>query len=103
MNNKILLIAKNKASQSISRYRVSALGFNKKGELVCTSFNKPRFERKGGGTHAEMQVMRMHPKSVKVIIICRTGGKGDLLPIHACATCQSKANDLGIKIKTISN
>jgi hypothetical protein len=103
MNKKMLLIAKKKARQSISRYRVSALGFNKKGELVCTSFNKPRFERKGGGVHAEMQIMRAHPKSIKTIIICRTGGNDKLLPIHACPACQAKADDLGIKIKTISD
>jgi hypothetical protein len=97
----ILKIAKNKAEQSICRYKISALGFNNKGELVASTVNSPRFCRKGGGVHAELRLMKEH-KGLKTILICRVGGSGDLLPIDPCVVCAKKAFELGIKIITIN-
>ena len=103
MNHQLIKIAIKRALNSFCRYRISALGFNRKGELISTSFNKPRFCRKGGGIHAEMELMKKHTKSLKSILICRVNNRGKLMPIHPCQTCQDKANDLGIRILTVSN
>jgi hypothetical protein len=68
MNEYIIKIARMKASQSNCRYKISAIGFNHKGEMICSSFNKKRFYRKGGGIHAEMELMSDYGKYLKTII-----------------------------------
>ena len=89
------------SSQTICRYKVSAIGINHRGEVVYAASNRPRFNRKGGGIHAEMTVMKKSPPSLKSIILCRVGREGKLLKIHPCKTCQKKADELGVKIYTI--
>lgn len=101
MNSQIIQRAKRIASKSLCRYKVGAIGFNHKGEIISSSFNKPRFCREGGSVHAEMHVMKISPPSLKSILICRVGLSGNLRPIHPCKTCQQKADELGIKILTI--
>lgn len=103
MNNKLLILAKKRALKSSCGYKIAALGFNKKLELVCSYTNKPRFYREGGGLHAEMNLMRKHPHSIKTILICRVGKNGNFLPIHPCKICKKKANDLNIKIITVES
>lgn len=97
-------MAAKKARQSICRNKVAAIGLNWNGDVVSKKFNRPRFSRKGGGFHAEMEVMKeAKRKGVVAIIICRISGEnGNFLPIDPCPTCQAKANELGIKIFSIS-
>jgi cytidine deaminase len=90
-----------KASYSQCNHKVSAIGINHRGEVIYSSFNKKRFERKGGGIHAEMDVMKKAGPSLNTIIICRVNMSGNLLPIDPCKTCHKKALELGIKIITI--
>jgi hypothetical protein len=100
-NPKIINVAKNKAKQSLCTYRVSALGFNEKGDLIKTATNSPSCRKnKGNKYHAEMNLIRKS-KSIKTIIICRVGGNGDLLPIDPCINCAKVCNDLGIKIYSL--
>ena len=99
----ILEKAKNKAIQSPCKYKISALGFNKRGELIGSSFNKPRFYRRGGSEHAEMLLMKNYTKGLATILICRVNSNGKFLPIEPCNMCQTKANELGIKIVTIKS
>ena len=102
LSNQIRILAKNKARQSLCRNRVSALGFNKNGDCVIKTFNKHRFERKGGGIHAEMQIMQQaRKKGIVHIIICRVGRNGDLLPIEPCKKCQQIADKLEITISSV--
>lgn len=101
MTNDIIHIAKRKALQSPCRYKISALGFNGKGECIYRACNRPRFSRKGGGVHAEMDVMANAGPSLRYILICRVNNSGDLMPIDPCTMCKEKANELGIKITTI--
>jgi hypothetical protein len=100
-NTDLTNLAVKKAKQSTCTYRVSALGLNKKGEVVYTSFNKSRFMRPGGAVHAEMDVMLKGGPGVKTIIICRVGRSGDILPIEPCEACRRKAEELGIKIISV--
>jgi hypothetical protein len=102
ITKEITEIARKKAQQSQCRNRVSALGLNKNGDCVMKTFNLHRFGRKGGGVHAEMQILaKAREKGVVSIIICRVGKGGDLLPIDPCETCQETADKLGVKISTV--
>lgn len=101
IRNTLIETAINKAQRSHCKYKISAIGLNKRGELVDTSTNTHRFNRKGGGEHAEVRLMRKHPRSLKTIIICRVNRNRELLPIHPCETCASIAKKLGIRILTI--
>jgi hypothetical protein len=100
----IATLAAKKARQSICRNKVAAIGLNWNGDVVSKKFNRPRFSRKGGGVHAEMEVMHeAKRKGVVAIIICRISGEnGSFLPIDPCPTCKEKAEELGIKIYSIS-
>jgi deoxycytidylate deaminase len=101
INKYIINKAVKKAMSSMCNYKISALGFNNKGELICSSFNKPRFHRQGGGVHAEMNVMAKAGPGLKTVLICRVNAHGKLLPIDPCKFCAEKAKELGIKIVTI--
>jgi cytidine deaminase len=98
---KIKDLAVKKAMQSNCRFRVSAIGYGHNGEYIGCSVNSPRFSKFNGGLHAEMKLFARYGKNLKTVIICRVGNTGELLPIDPCSTCQSKADELGIKIKNI--
>ena len=101
MTTELINRAIKKAKQSICKYKISAMGFDKKGNLIGTAFNRPRFSRHGGSYHAEKELMAQYGDNLKTIIICRTNSNGDLLPIDPCPSCLEKATELGIKIKSI--
>lgn len=90
----------NKAKQSICRYKISALGFDKKGNYIGSAFNQPRFSRYKGSIHAEMNLMSKYGKRLKTILICRVNRNGNIAPIKPCNMCKKKAKELGIKIET---
>jgi cytidine deaminase len=92
-----------KAFQSDCRYKISALGFNNRGELIYTATNQKRFYYRGGGIHAEMRVMLKAGPALKTVVICRVNKRGDLLPIEPCPVCQKKAEELGVRIVSIEN
>lgn len=100
MNKRIISILRKKASKSSCGYKVGAVGFNKKGDYVCSSFNKPRYYRKGGGIHAEEDIMSKS-KGIRSILICRVNPKGEFLPIHPCERCKDLAERKNIKIFTV--
>ena len=90
-----------KAGQSSCRFRVGAIGFDHRGKVIGVKYNSPRFHKRGGGQHAEQALMASSPKSLRTILIVRIGNGGALRPIHACNACQSKADELGITIRTV--
>jgi|GEM_PF-1906653 len=91
-----------KAHKSDCKYKISAIGFDKKGELVGITNNTHRFIGKGRGLHAEMRLMKHYGNNLKTIIICRVGRSGLMRPIEPCETCARIAAKLGIKIHTIA-
>jgi tRNA(Arg) A34 adenosine deaminase TadA len=97
----ILNRARKKAEQSICKYRVSAVGFDKKGRMIGTACNRPRFSKEGGSIHAEMRLMAQYGVNLHTIIICRISDNGNLKPIDPCSVCAAKAKELGIKIVSI--
>lgn len=88
------------ASRSKCRFRIAAVAFNKRGDLLGFACNQPRFIRKGGGIHAEEALMR-DLCGIKTIIICRVGASGNLLPIVPCDKCKKLAKKKGIRIYSI--
>ena len=100
--DQIQMRAMKKANQSICRYKVSAVGFDKKGRMIGTACNRPRFSKEGGSIHAEMRLMSQYKENLKTIIICRINDGGELKPIDPCLACATKAKELGIKIVSIN-
>jgi len=98
MSPNIIDKAIRRASKSICRYKVSAIGLNKKGEIIGSSVNTIRFNRLNGGIHAEASLIGRYGSQLKTIIICRVNKTGGVLPIEPCDNCQKLANKFGIKI-----
>lgn len=90
-----------KASKSICRYRIAAIGFDMRGNPLCIKFNAPGFDRKGGGVHAEIAVIRHSPKNLYRIIIARVAANGVFLPIDPCDKCMKAMSERGIRYSTI--
>lgn len=82
-------------------YRICAIAFNKKHELLGIQMNGHRFSmshRRGAGLHAEAELMKRYGKLIDKIYIIRVGNSYDALPIHPCENCAKIAAKLGIKI-----
>lgn len=92
-----------KSIQSNCNYKVSALGFSRKGDFIGAETNKHRFPGKGRGMHAEHLLICRYGKKIKTIVICRTGRSGNILPIDPCDKCKKLADSLNIKIISIKD
>lgn len=90
-----------KAQQSVCKYRVAAIGFDRKGNVVGLTSNRPRISRDGGSAHAEMRLINRYGRRLRTILIIRTNDKGALQPIVPCANCTKAAMMHGIKIRSI--
>ena len=95
-------MARKKAGQSYSKYKISAIALDKGGNVLATAVNRPRFSRKGGGVHAEMIAIRKGGPKTHSIMICRVGNSGNLLDISPCENCQKILDKLGIKVYSVS-
>lgn len=90
-----------KASKSVCRFKILAIGFDKKGDCIGNSTNYPRMLKTMGGLHAEINLIRRYGNAIKKIVILRVGHSGNLLPIKPCINCEKVMNKLGIKLFTI--
>ena len=102
-------LLKKKATHSDCTYKVSAVAFDKHGDILghCTnSHAKWDVLSKGKGRprtalHAERRLIERYSGLVKTIVICRVGRSGTLRAIDPCPMCQKVANKYGVKIKSI--
>jgi cytidine deaminase len=94
--NDLIKRAIKKASKSPIKYRVAAIGFNKKGEVLGIVQNTTgiHLERQ---FHAEERLMTRYTDLRKILIL-RIGIGGKLRPIHPCNVCAKMAEKRGIKI-----
>ena len=69
--------------------------------MIVKSTNQVRFQKRGGGLHAEMNAMKIAGNSIKELVICRINNKGETLPIDPCPKCARKAAELNIKITSV--
>ena len=103
----LIVLLKNKATQTKTCYRISALAFSKKGEILGTATNgfqmDGRAPGKGCGIHAERKLIARYGYHIKTIVICRIGNGGAILPIKACNTCQKIADKMGIRIISVNS
>lgn len=91
-----------KVSQTTCRYKVGAIGFDNSGDIIDITRNTPRFNKKGGGIHAEMEMMRRHGDRLKRIVIFRVTDGGSIRRMDPCEACLEKATELGIGIISIT-
>ena len=91
----------NKACKSGCEQKVSAIGLDKNGQYIDSAVNKKRFAKRGGGLHAEIELIRKCGLRLKTIILCRVNANGECLPIHPCVHCQKLIDKLGIKVVTL--
>jgi cytidine deaminase len=91
----------NKAMQSPSKYKISAIGLDHRGKVLGSTFNSLRFNRYGGGLHAEMRLIQRYRNNVKTIILCRVGRSGNILPIQPCERCAKVLTKKNITVITV--
>ena len=91
------------AQRSPCRYKVAAIGIDRRGRVITAATNRSRYFYLGGGKHAEMEVMRRSPRSLVLIIILRLGQGGVIRPITPCLRCTAKAQERGIRIVSINS
>ena len=106
-------LIKEKATHSPCTYRVAAIAFDKKGDILGHSTNShalnwnvlDKFEvgRPGTGEHAERILLRRYKDLVKTILICRIGRSGKFRAIEPCKVCRKVAAKYGVKIISISS
>lgn len=105
-------ILKEKACKSACTYKVSAMAFDKKGDLLGHTVNrhsqwdvltKDGEGRPGTAEHAERRLISTFGKNIKTILIARVGHSGILRPIDPCPACSKLARKYGIKIISISD
>jgi len=92
----ITIRAIKKASSSPCRYKIAAIGFNRKNEVIGIAYNTPRFSREGGSIHAEINLLKKCGKKLYSVMILRIGGSGNILPIDPCENCRAALQ--GIRI-----
>lgn len=90
-----------KASQSISKYKVSALALSKRGNIIGKCFNKPSPKPGNIGCHAESRLILRYGRKIKTILIYRVNQAGIPKPIDPCPMCSELARRFNIDIITI--
>lgn len=108
-NNSIDLLTqrmKKKASQSNSKYHISAIAFDERGDFIAQTKNEVPIDgvdpHPGAGVHAEAKLIRKYGTKVKTILLARVGHGGDWRYIKPCDKCQALADKMGVKIITIA-
>mgnify|MGYP001071288986 CR=1 FL=1 len=89
------------ASKSPCRFKVSAVAFSKKGNILGWSYCNHGIESNGGSIHAERYLMSKYGRAIHTILITRINKSGKILPIEPCNVCQKVADKMGITIKTV--
>ncbi len=88
-----------KSLKCICTYRVVAVAFDKRGDILTIATNRPRFKKLGGSVHAEMEAIRLAGPKIVSMQIFRLNKLGGLLPIHPCKSCQRILDKMNIKVK----
>ena len=101
-------LLKEKATHSPCTYKISAIAFDSKGDILGHVTNshsrnwnildKQEIGRAGTAEHAEKRLFSQYGQLIKSIVICRIGRSGNLRPIDPCPACQKIASKYGAKI-----
>lgn len=98
---------KRKACKSVSKYKISAVAIDHKGDILGISSNSYSvfgidLSNKYMGQHAERVLMERYKSNIKTILLIRFGKSGIPRPIGPCKECQERADELGIKIISLT-
>ena len=90
----------NIATRSPCRYKVAAFGYDERGRLVGYAYNTQRLSRKGGGNHAEINLLRkVGAKRICAIRIVRASRAGTRAArISVCPACLRVLERNGIAV-----
>lgn len=105
----LMHLLREKASHSPCTYKVSAIAFDRKGNVLGHTTNKhSKWDvldygegRAGTARHSERILIERYSQNIKTILICRVGRSGEILPIDPCPACQKAASKYGIKIISV--
>jgi len=112
ISNTLIEFLKRKAIHSDCSYKVSAVCFDKKGNVLGSVTNKHSswdvvrktgIGRAGTAKHAERLLISKYGKNIKTIVIARVGQSGELRSIDSCPTCRKVAKKYGIKIISVKS
>ena len=98
MTKEIINQARSKVKNNPCKFRVCAICYNRRGNLLGIAYNYPRLSKKGGGIHAEIAALQKWGIMIHSMTLLRFGKGGDLLPIHPCKNCQRVLDKMGIKV-----
>ena len=94
VSDAVMTLLQEKAANSPCTYRISAVAFDKKGEILGHVTNshsknwnvleKCGVGRAGTSEHAERRLLQRYRDLVKTIVICRIGRSGEIRPINPC-------------------
>ena len=111
ISSALVSLLKEKASHSSCTYKISAVAFDKKGNVLGHVTNKHScwdvvekekgVGRAGTARHAERLLISKFGKQIKTIVIARIGNSGQLRCIDPCMSCQKIAKKYKIKIISI--
>ena len=114
----LVLKLKKKAIAGRFKFRIGAIAFSRKGNVLGMEVNSCISRRisyeeyskrcitkescKFSGKHAERALMEKYGKRIASILILRVGHGGDLRAIQPCDMCKKIADKLGIKIFSVN-
>jgi cytidine deaminase len=101
MNINVIKAAYKKTSHKPCKFKICAICHDRRGKLLGISYCRPRFNKKGGGVHAEMMALNNWGTKIHTMTIIRFGEKGKLMPIHPCKNCDRVLKKLKIKVQTL--
>ena len=113
----LVLKLKKKAIAGRLKFRIAAIAFSRKGNVLGMEVNSCISRRisygeyskrcitkescKFSGKHAERALMEKYGKRIASILILRVGHGGDLRAIQPCDMCKKIADKLGIRIFSV--
>ena len=113
----LVLKLKKKAIAGRLKFRIAAIAFSRKGNVLGMEVNSCNSRRvsyeeyskrcitkescKFSGKHAERALMEKYGKRIASILILRVGHGGDLRAIQPCDMCKKIADKLGIRIFSV--
>ena len=114
----LVLKLKKKAIAGRFKFRIAAIAFSRKGNVLGMEVNSCISRRlsyeeyskhcmikescKFSGKHAERALMEKYGKRIASILILRVGHGGDLLAIQPCDMCKKIADKLSIRIFSVN-
>jgi len=103
MDKSLIKKAYKRSTFTYCKFKVCAFCYDRRGRLLGITYALPRFNKQGGGLHAEMLGLQRWGTRIKRITLVRFGKSGDFLPIDPCKNCNRVLNKLNIKVDILES